>query len=303
MRALVTGAGGFCGQHLLRYLHAQGVEVHTLGIKPGCGNHHHANPADGAAMSAAVAEARPDYVIHLAGVTHAQDLTLYYSVNTLYAATLLRALEIAGRQDCPILLTGTSAEYGLVTGEQLPITEETPARPYNHYGISKLAQTLMGSVLARHGRPLVMVRPFNIIGPGMPDYISVQSFARQIADIVKGRRPPVIEVGNLNSSRDFVDVDEAVKVYWRLVQTPAAYGEVFNVCSGRGVVVGDVLARLVALAGLPIEIRVDPTRFKAIDVPVHFGSLEKLQNILGYVTGKNLDASLKCILAELIKEP
>jgi GDP-4-dehydro-6-deoxy-D-mannose reductase len=302
MRALVTGAGGFCGRHLLHHLHAQGVEVHTLGVKPNCGNHHHANPADGAAMSAAVAEARPDYVLHLAGVSHAQDLALYYSVNTLYAANLLQALEIAGRQDCPVLLTGTSAEYGLVAGEQLPITEETPARPYNHYGISKLAQTLMGLALARHGRPLVMVRPFNIIGPGMPDYISVQSFARQIADIVKARRPPVIEVGNLNSSRDFVDVDEAVRIYWQIVQTPAAYGEVINVCSGRGVPMGHLLDQLIALSGISIEIRPDPARLKPVDVPRHYGSPEKLQNILGYVPGKNLDASLKRILAGLVNE-
>lgn len=302
MRALVTGAGGFCGRHLLSYLRTQRVEVHTLGVKPARGNHHYADPADVGALIAAVAEARPDYVIHLAGVTHTQDFTLYYSINTLYAARLLQALELTEQQNCPVLLVGTSAEYGLVKSEQLPITEDTPTRPYSHYGISKLAQTLMGLALAQNGRPLVMVRPFNIIGPGMPEYLSVQSFARQIADSIKGRRPPVIEVGNLSSSRDFVAVNEVVKIYWQLVQTPTAYGEVVNVCSGRGVVMGDLLARLIAIANVPIEVRSDPTRLKPVDVPVHYGSSEKLRSILGHIPSESLDITLGRILAELVKE-
>ena len=297
MRVLITGAGGFCGQHLISYLESQGVEIHTLGTKPASDNHYYltdtANVSD---IAATIKTVQPQYVFHLAGVASSKNPTLFYKVNVVYAATLLHALEVTGYQDCPVLLVGTSAEYGLVTSDQLPIDEEMPAHPYSHYGISKLSQTLMGVTLSRQDRPLVMVRPFNIIGYGMPDYLSVQSFVKQVTSIIKGQQPPIIKVGNLNSSRDFIDVKEVVKIYWQLLQTPRAYGEVINVCSGQGTVVGDLLLELVKLANIDVDIQTEATRLKTIDVPVHYGNLEKLQGLLGYLPQTNLELVLKSIL-------
>lgn len=298
MRTLITGASGFCGQHLIPYLESLGLEIHTLGRTPASNNHHYlTDTADVSAIASTIKIVQPNYVFHLAGVASSQDPTLFYQVNTVYAATLLYALEITGYQDCPVMLVGTSAEYGMVSLEQLPIHEETPAHPYSHYGISKLSQTLMGLALSQQGRPLVMVRPFNIIGCGMPEYLSIQSFVKQINKIIQGKQPPILKVGNLSSSRDFIDVKEVVKIYWQLIQIPSAYGKVINICSGQGTVIEDILLKLVELSKVDVEIHAESGRFKSIDVPVHYGSIEKLQSLIGYSPATNLDSILTSILA------
>lgn len=130
MRTLITGASGFCGQHLIPYLESQGLEIHTLGRTPASNNHHYlTDTADVSAIASTIKIVQPNYVFHLAGVASSQDPTLFYQVNTVYAATLLYALEIAGYQDCPVMLVGTSAEYGMVSLEQLPIAKKHPHIP------------------------------------------------------------------------------------------------------------------------------------------------------------------------------
>jgi GDP-4-dehydro-6-deoxy-D-mannose reductase len=147
------------------------------------------------------------------------------------------------------------------------------------------------------------VRPFNIIGIGMPLHGAVQSFARQIADIVKGRRSAVVDVGNLDTSRDFVAVDDVVRVYWRLLRTPAAYGQVINVCSGIATSMRDVLAALLATSDVPIAVRTDPARVKAIDIDRHYGSVERLQAILGDSPQANVGQTLRSIVEALVEQP
>jgi GDP-4-dehydro-6-deoxy-D-mannose reductase len=302
VRALVTGAGGFCGRHLLKHLDDQRVEVHTIGIRATSANHHHADLRDVAAVTAAVAAVRPLYVFHLAGVSGGRDVASYYSVNTVYAAVLFEALESA-RIVCPVLLVGTAAEYGLVSAGELPVTELAVPRPYSHYGVSKLAQTQMGLVLGAAGRPVVVVRPFNVIGVGMPDHGAVQSFARQIADVIAGRRDPVVEVGNLETFRDFVDVEDVVRIYWRLIQAPAAYGQIINICSGTPTSLRDIFQMLVAAADGPVAVKTDPARVKALDIDRHYGSADRLRAILGDSPSANVHQTLKRIMRELIGHP
>ena len=301
MNVLVTGASGFSGTHLLRLLQSERVNIFTHGPVKGILGRHFDTPVhDLHALVDVVRHAQPDYVFHLAGIASGENYSDFYSVNTLYAANLLRALEIAGWQDSPVLLVGSAAEYGVIQCDELPITEETPARPYSHYGVSKLAQTQLGLTLSRSGRKLVMTRPFNIIGCGMGDHLSVKSFALQVAAIIVKKRPLVIRVGNLSSSRDFVDVKETVKIYWQLIQTPAAHCQVINICSGKQIIMKELLHKLIEFSGMAIEIREDPSRFKPIDVPSHYGSPEKLRSILGLTPVKNVNDTLKEILDELI---
>jgi GDP-4-dehydro-6-deoxy-D-mannose reductase len=301
MNVLVTGASGFCGSHLLRLLHSNGVQIFTHGPEKGILGEHVDTPVhDLSSLVDFVSEADPDYVFHLAGVTSASHSAEFYSVNTLYAANLLQALEIAGKRESPVLLVGTSAEYGWVETNQLPITENTIPRPYNHYGISKLAQTQMGLVLAQGGRNLVMVRPFNVIGTGMGNHLSARSFALQIAKVVVGKQPPIISVGNLSSSRDFVNVDEIVEIYWKLIKTRAAYGQLINICSGKPILMKDLLQKLISLSGKSIKVKEDRALLKPIDVPVHYGSPDKLHRISGRIPSKEIDETLKEILDELV---
>ena len=304
MKALVTGAGGFCGKHLVRYLQEQGIEVHTLSPTAGVSPHRHRlqEITDIGALASILKSVRPDYVFHLSGVTQSPNPNLFYRVNTQYAVALFSALEVSGLGDCPVLIVGTSAEYGIVTNDQLPVREDLPPQPSDHYGISKLAQTFESLAVSRNGKPVVIVRPFNVIGPGMPDFFVVQSFATQIVKILKGEMPPVIRVGNLASSRDFIDVMDLVRIYWHLLNKSEAYGQVVNICSGKDTRIGDLLSKLRALSGITVQVNIDHSRLKPIDISVHYGSTEKLQKIIGYVPNTNLDALLRSILETLRRQ-
>ena len=296
MIAAVTGAGGFSGRHLVRHLVAMGVDVHRLSAKPGGGSGderiHTVDPADASVLAVALRSIRPDWIFHLAGLAAGSDVAAYYRINVLYAANLLQAAEISGLSDRPMLWVGTAAEYGSLDATQLPVVESAPARPVGHYGISKLAQTHMGLAAARAGRPIVIARPSNIIGPGMPDHIAIQSFARQIAAITAGRQPPVIETGNLDGIRDFIDVADVARLYVQLMQTPRARGEIVNVCTGEGTSLRDILERMIKRSGLTIEVRLDPARLRGLDVSAYIGSTAKLRALLGEVHFTPLDETL-----------
>jgi GDP-4-dehydro-6-deoxy-D-mannose reductase len=242
--------------------------------------------------------AEPDYTFHLAGINVSPDPIEYYRINTQFAVALLQALENAGYGDRPLLLVGTSAEYGVVSERDLPISEGLRPCPYNHYGISKLAQTLEGLAASRSGRPVTVVRPFNLVGPGMPEYLVIQSFARQIAAIARGTALPVISVGNLKPSRDFIDVRDAVAIYWRVLRNSGCYGKILNVCTGRGTSVEDVLRTLIRLAGVEADVRREPARFKDVEILAHYGSSAELTRLLGPLTMRPLESSLTDILQD-----
>jgi GDP-4-dehydro-6-deoxy-D-mannose reductase len=296
MKALITGAGGFCGRHLVSYLRSQDVSVHSMGISViQQENHHHiTDVTNSSSLIRVLEDVKPDYVFHLAGVTVSPDPTLFYRVNTQFAVSLLDALTKYGSDPCPLLFVGTSAEYGMISPDHLPIRESLPPHPYNHYGISKLAQTFAASA-ATH-LPVIMVRPFNIIGPGMPEHLVVQSFIRQITSTGDPEKLVRIEVGNLESSRDFIDIADVVRIYWRLINNPNSYGEIINVCSGRATVVSDLLSKLIELSGITVQVVQDRSRFKQVDVPAHYGSTEKLERLVGGIAFTDLETTLKRLL-------
>jgi GDP-4-dehydro-6-deoxy-D-mannose reductase len=294
MKMLITGASGFLGQHLLQLLVKNNIEIHTIDLKP-ClvGIQHNVSLANISDLKNTLIAVEPDYIIHLAGIAHAVDINTYYAINTGFAANLISAVKAWGNFSCPMILTGTSAEYGLVDKDQLPITEDTPTKPYDHYGISKLAQTLMGLREARDGLPLIMIRPFNIIGPGMPSHLALQSFIQQITKIIKKETDPIIETGDLSTSRDFVDVRDVADAIWRLLSTPSAYGEVINICTGSNVKISDLLRRLIAMANVNVELQTVSHRIKNVDIPVHFGSNEKLHRLTGFTPKRELETTLR----------
>jgi GDP-4-dehydro-6-deoxy-D-mannose reductase len=136
----------------------------------------------------------------------------------------------------------------------------------------------------------------------MPDHLALQSFAQQLARIARGDRPAVIEVGNLNTSRDFIDVDDVIKIYWRLAQTAEAYGQIINICSGEATSLDDMLSRLISISGTRVDVRTDPAKFKSLDIARHYGDCEKLHRLLGYTPCTNLEASLTSIWDSTVKQ-
>ena len=273
------------------------MDIHTLGTNPPLiGTYHDINYAERLKIKGLLCEVNPDAIFHLAGVSAVPKIPLYYEINVVFAANIIEAVKEWGNRDCPILLTGTSAEYGIIGKDDLPIKETVSPRPYDHYGISKLAQTLMGIREALNGLPLIMVRPFNIIGPGMPQHLVIQNFIQQLVRIQQKAISPILEVGNLSSVRDFVNVNDVVNAMWQLIQKPEAIGEVVNICTGVGASIEEVLRILLELSQMKVEVKVDPERIRPIDIPIHYGSYEKLNNLTGYVPSVDIKSTLMQIL-------
>jgi GDP-4-dehydro-6-deoxy-D-mannose reductase len=297
MKTLVTGASGFLGTHLLKLLQNKNTEIHTLGTTPASIGIHHAIAFDDCSkIKNLLYQLNPDAIFHLAGVATAPDFRQFYEINVLFAANLIWALKEWGNKQCPVVLTGSSAEYGMIQENELPIKETTPPKPYDHYGISKLAQTLMGERESRDGWSFIMVRPFNIIGPGMPSHLVLQNFVEQLINIRLQLVPPILEVGALSPQRDFVNVGDVAESMWHVIHTPQAYGEIINICSGIGTSIDSLLRKLLEIADMKVEIRTNPDRLKHIDVPVHIGSNKKQKSLTGYSPTADVQTSIRQIL-------
>jgi len=278
VKILVTGANGFSGKALVAYLENGGHEVATLSGN-GKGTHS-LNSLEVSELRRRVAEINPERVYHLAGLLRSENVDQFYVVNTLYASHLLEALEREGLGDCPVLLVGSAAEYGLVEAGELPLKEDRAAEPVTHYGMSKLCQTLLGKSLALKGRPVVMVRPFNLLGAGLPPGLVVSDFVANLRNWDRKSRPP-IQVGNIDGERDFIDVEDAVRIYVDLMENPRARGEVVNVCRGQGVSVRGILDELMKIIGVEAQLETRADKIRTHDVRIHYGSTEKLFGLIG----------------------
>jgi nucleoside-diphosphate-sugar epimerase len=259
---MVTGAAGFVGGHLVPRLEAEGCEVDA--------SDRELDVADPAVVEARVAAVRPEAIIHLAAVSSVpasrREPELTYRVNYLGARTVLEA----ARRVVPearVMLVSTADMYGSVSPGAEPFSEESPLRPGSPYARSKAAADLLGGAFAARGLDVVRVRPFNHTGPGQTDVFVLPSFARQVAAIEAGDCEPVIRVGNLVSVRDFLDIEDVIDAYVRLLDrgVPA---DVYNVASGEGVRIGDALRGLCELAGIEPRVEVNPDFFRPTDIAV-----------------------------------
>jgi GDP-4-dehydro-6-deoxy-D-mannose reductase len=276
MRALITGGKGFVGQWLAAHLKDRGDEVAVIDIET--------DVADGAAVGRVMADVVPEAVYHLAAMTHVgeswENPGQVLRVNVLGTAEILAAARsIEGN---PRVLVVSSAEvYGVVTPAQLPLDEDTPTQPASPYAASKLAAEAVAFQAWRgYGQPVIVVRPFNHIGPGQSPNFFVPALAKRIVDARRsGARS--LPVGTLTTRRDFTDVRDVVAAY-RLLVERGDPGEVYNVCSGRGVAMADVAAQLLELAGADLTLETDPALVRPVDVPVLRGSAERLRTATGW---------------------
>lgn len=293
MRAFVTGATGFAGSHLVDELLAQHHEVFGLVYagdlsadqsKGASFNRIEGDLLDLNSLQAALAQARPDVIYHLAGwALTAQSWEQpgrTISVNTVGTANLL---QVAAAYGTPRVVAVTSAEiYGVVRAGQLPIDEESAPDPHHPYGVSKWAAgRLVPLFWRRHGLPVIEARPFNHIGPRQALGFVVPDFASQLAAIKLGLKSPTISVGNLSAERDFTDVRDVVRAY-RMLAQDGKPGQTYIICSGQAVPIHYLLNVLIEIAEVAVEITYDEERMRPSDTPVLYGSYARLQRDTGW---------------------
>lgn len=292
MRVAVTGAGGFVGRRLVAALIAAGHEPLP--------SDRELDVTDAGLVRARLFHDRPDAIVHLAAISSVRAAASAperaWRVNLLGARSVLEAAAALARDTGRrprVVLVGSGQVYGPAHAGAPPFDEDAPLRPRSAYDWTKAAADLLGASHAARGADVVRVRPFNHTGPGQaPDFVA-SSFARQLAEIELGRRPPELAVGNLDSVRDFLDVEDVIDAYLSLL-APGAPSGVFNVASGRGLSGHDLVARLLATSTARPRLVVEPARVRPTDASV--GNAGRLRTATGWAPRRDLDDTLGRLL-------
>ena len=305
MKVLLTGAAGFVASHFVTFVREEKPGVEMLGVvrphggavAPRAGGVRtvEADLCDLAAVDAIFDQLSPDAIVHLAGQSSVHQSWLdpggTLRNNVLGVANLLDAVRRRGLKPA-VLVVGSAEEYGAVDPRDVPLAETAPLRPTSPYAVSKVAQGLLAVECGgAAGMRVVRTRTFHHTGPGRGEAFAESSFARQIAEIEAGLRPSVLQVGNLEAVRDFTDVRDVVRAYWALLEKGAP-GAVYNVCSGRGRRIRELLDALLDKARIRVEIAVDPGRLRPSDLPVLVGDPARLKAATGWEPRIDLDVTL-----------
>ena len=245
------------------------------------------NLLDKEAVEDMIATFRPDYILHLASFSsvayswqHPADC---FMNNTSIFLNVTEALRKHDLCDCRLLSVGSSEEYGDVKKEELPLQEDMPLVPVNPYAVARVSQEMMAKVLAdSFGMQIMLTRSFNHMGPFQDERFVIPSFVRRILDIAEsGAKSGEIETGDTSIVRDFVDVRDVVRAYYRLLLDGKA-GEVYNICGEKGVSLAEVVDQIADIVGVSVTTRVNPDFVRPGDNQVVIGSAEKIRQDIGW---------------------
>lgn len=290
-KALIIGAAGFVGSYLAGHLREkQGMEVYVTKLpheefRGDSDRVYNLNILNKEEIVSLLFEARPDYIFHLAAQSSVGlawknpllmiDVNIKGSVNVMDA---IRELYYKPR----ILLIGSGEEYGHIEKGETPIREENRLRPGNIYAATKVCQNMIGNIYAQaYDMEIMMVRAFNHIGPTQSSIFVVSDFCRQVAEIEKGLREPVMYVGNLDARRDFTDVRDVVEAYG-LLAVHGEPGETYNVGRGEAVSIREILEMIIALSDKDIKIEIDKNKLRPVDVPIIEADISKISGLTGW---------------------
>jgi GDP-4-dehydro-6-deoxy-D-mannose reductase len=294
VKSLVTGAGGFVGRHLIEHLTAIGDDVVAVDRATG------PDLLDQQGWIDRFTDQRPEVVYHLAGRSDVgaswQEPTATIATNVLGTTSVLEAARRAGSDR--VVVISSADVYGPVGPDELPLTEDRQLRPRSPYGASKQAAEDVALQYQRgHGLDVVVVRPFNHIGPGQSPRFAAAAFAEQIAEaeLSETGSPHSLRHGNLTARRDLTDVRDVVRAY-RLLADKGQPGEIYNVCSHRAVAMSDLLDSLLTLTAAPVVPETDPSLLRPVEVPVLCGSFAKLQAATGWQPTIELGQTLRDVL-------
>lgn len=299
MRVLITGASGFVGCRLGRFLSRRGHRVIGTFIRdePEIAGVEsvEVDILDADRLTAIVQRVDPEAIVHLAGLSHVGESWRrpadYFQVNVQGTVNLLRAASPEVR----ILVASSAEVYGAVPDDRQPITEEQPVAPQSPYAMTKAAMELLAL-----DHDAIVVRSFNIVGPGQACSFALPAFARQLATLESADGKGEIRVGNLAARRDFVHVDDAVEALEILVETgePAA---TYNLGAGSAVSIEQALEALIRVSGSTPSVIVDPERFRPVDLPLLQADNSRLRE-LGWDPTRDLDLALQDLWKATLKE-
>jgi len=307
-KVLITGVTGFAGNYLAEYLlslkeydisgtYLAEDSLNNIGFSKDKVNLIKADLSEEKAVSKIIREVSPSIIFHLAALTSPFD-SFNNPVQTLtnnisLQVNILEAVRKYSLFDTKILIVSSADIYGLVGKENLPIDEETPLTPTSPYSVSKIAQDFLGlTYFLSYKLKVIRVRPFNHIGPRQSPSFVVSSFAKQIAEIEKGKKEPVLRVGNLESKRDFTDVKDMVRAYVLAVEKGEC-GDVYNIGSGFSYKISDILNKLIAMSSSKIKIEKDEALFRPSDNPDLVCDAGKFIKLTGWKPEISIDTTLR----------
>lgn len=297
-KVLITGIGGFVGKHLALLFLEKGWEVYgfdrrgttLLGVVVT-----QIDLLDTTALGDFVARVQPDYIVHLAAQSsvqrswsHPEETT---TINVQGTLNLLEAVVAAGiGKQCQVLIVSSAEIYGIP--EKLPLTEDSPLRPVNPYGQSRLAQEqAIHSFQQKHQLHCVVARSFPHTGPGQEAQFVCSSFAQQVAAIDLGLQKPEVSVGNISVSRDFLNVRDVVQAYYLLLEQKKQ--GIYNICSGKAISLSEVLETLCLFSSKKIAIVEDAAKIRPVEVPILQGDNSKLCRDTGWVPHYTLTETMR----------
>jgi GDP-4-dehydro-6-deoxy-D-mannose reductase len=310
MKVLITGITGFAGSHLADYcLSVGGADV--FGIirwRSRTENVEHlmdkvslleCDLRDATSTRDVIEDIRPDFIFHLAAQSFVptswrapSECLVTNVIGQLNIFEAMRKINLKAR----IQIACSSEEYGLTHDDELPITEDQPLRPLSPYGVSKVGQDLLGyQYFMSYKMDVVRTRGFNHTGPRRAPVFVVSDFAKQIADIEKGLKDPVVRVGNLEAERDFTDVRDVVRGYFLALEKGRS-GEAYNICSGKSWKIRELLDRLLSLSDAEIAVKQDPARLRPSDVPRLLGDCSKFKRDTGWAPQIPFEQTLQDML-------
>ena len=310
MKVLITGITGFVGSHLAEFLlRKSNIEVYAIkrwrsntenleGFKDQI-KLFECDIRDASSVRRVVSEILPDMIFHLAAQTfvptswHAPTETL--TTNIIGELNLLEAVR-ESKINPKIHIAGSSEEYGLVSPQEIPIKETNCLRPLSSYGVSKVAQDLLGfQYYHSYKLNIVRTRGFNHTGPRRGEVFVTSTFAKQIVSIEKGIQEPVVYVGNLEAVRDFTDVRDMVRAYVLSLEK-CQIGEVYNICSGKGYKILDILEILLGFCKVKVNVKKDRNRMRPSDVPILIGDNSKFKEETGWEPKISFEKTLRDLL-------
>jgi GDP-4-dehydro-6-deoxy-D-mannose reductase len=307
-KILITGASGFVGSHLIDHLSLD-LDNNLFGtsfsksVSRNLGKSQdkikllEVDLSKEGEVFKLIEEIKPDVIYHLAAFTSAADSFSSPRETVLNniacQINIFEAMRKSNLLESKTLVVSSAEVYGSVGKEELPINEKTTLNPTNPYAISKLTQDFLGrQYFLSYGLKAIRVRPFNHVGPRQTPNFVVSAFAQKIAEIEKGKREPILPVGNLEAKRDFTDVRDVVKAY-DLLMKKGELGEVYNIGSGMSYKISEILNRLLSLTKIKIEVKVDRSLFRPIDDPDLVCDATKLKNLTGWKPEISLDKTLE----------